>query len=587
MFFALLYSGFMSSNNTLAIALNVSSVAIAGIGAACLLITGNVDLSIGGQYALISVLMAKVLVASESVILAIAFALALGLVLGTLDGMLVRYFKISPIIVTLALMGLYSGVAYAVTRGDTVFGFPQSFIDIGQEKWLGVPIPVIVAAVIFAAGGYFLIASKPGMRLYAIGGNEEAARLNGVRVGRMLVALYGINGLLMGVVATLSTARLATGSPGVGQGFELDVLTAVILGGVAFNGGGGHPLGIFFGVATIGVLNAGVIFAGLEDWYQDIVRAGVLLLALASDQLVLRLRARSAARRAAPTEAADDGATYARFERRDRGASRRNGEPPVLSVRGAGKRYGSVVALHDFSLDVHPGEVVCLLGDNGAGKSTAIKLMSGAIAPDGGTITFAGEHVELHNPSEARRLGIETVHQGLALCPNLSIAHNLVLGEEPMRSGLGGALRLRDDREAARRAAARLTTLGIGLERLDESVSGLSGGQRQSVAIARALRDDVELIILDEPTAALGVGPTRRVLEVVRTAAERGAGVILITHDIETVLAVADHVVVLRLGGVICDASIGEVDASSLAHMMAGIEVAAPPAGVGAETSQT
>ena len=215
--------------------------------------------------------------------------------------------------------------------------------------------------------------------------------------------------------------------------------------------------------------------------------------------------------------------------------------------------------------------MVCLVGDNGAGKSTLIKLLSGVYRPDEGEIRFDGQPVSFGSPADARSSGIETVYQDLAVCPNLGVAHNLILGDEPRRR-MWGFLPVRDDRAAVLRTRGRLASLGIELADLNQSVGRLSGGQRQSVSIARAMKEDVKLVILDEPTAALGVTQTRNVLRIVRQAAENGAGVVLISHDIRTVFAVADRVVVLRLGKVVYDGPVADVTHSRLLHLMAGLE---------------
>jgi ribose/xylose/arabinose/galactoside ABC-type transport system permease subunit/ABC-type branched-subunit amino acid transport system ATPase component len=582
-FFGTSYDNFATVDNGLAIALNVSSIAIAGIGTAALLTSGNVDLSIGGQYALISVLVAATARDTQSTVAAIAVGLTAGATLGLLNGLLVRRLQISPLIVTLGMMLVYRGLAFVVSDAASIFGFPQSFLSIGQHKLLGFPIPVIIAAVVFTVGSVLLTTTVHGLRAYALGGNEDAARRSGVSVGRTVVGLFVLNGLLIGVVATLATARLTSGTPTLGDGFELDVLTAVILGGVAFNGGSGHPLGVLAGVATIGVLNAGLIFAGLSDWYQQIARGGVLILALAADQFTAYRRARSI-EETGRTEHIGNGTAPLAVDATavpDRGSaangtlrrSRRpvTGSKAMLEARNLSKRFGSVVAVRDVSFDVRPGEVVCLVGDNGAGKSTLIKMAAGALTPDGGTFTFDGKEVHFHSPRDAREAGIETVYQDLALCPNLSVAHNLVLGDERRRRL--GIFSIRDDRRATALARERLASLGITLPDIQRPVSWLSGGQRQSVAIARALQDDVKLVILDEPTAALGVRQTANVLRHIRTAADRGVAVILISHEIQNIFDVGDRVVILRLGSVIHDGAVSELADHELVHMMAGLSV--------------
>jgi len=598
-YFGISFDNFFTVSNGLTILMNVSAIAIAAIGAMFLLVSGNVDLSIGGQYALISVITAQFAKDSGNVVVAVVVGLLAGLLLGLTNGILVRYMKISPLIVTLGTMAVFKGLAYLVSEGRSVFGFSDAFIFLGRARINEVPLPVIIAAVLFVIGGFWLLRSRGGLRLYAIGGNPQAARLTGVNVDWVIVRLYVLNGLLMGVVAVLTTARLGSGTPQIGTSFELDVLTAVILGGVGFAGGSGHPAGVFVGVATIGVLSSGLIFAGLEDWWQQISKGLVLLLALGADQIAEYRRARSVRREAPAEQAGPDlpleggsnrlpGATASGAS----AASRVEGAPPgpapadeyglerspdhqpgevVLRAEGLSRRFGSVFALRDGTFSVRAGEVVCLVGDNGAGKSTLIKLISGVHRPDSGRIELDGTPVDFHGPIDARRAGIETVHQDLAVCPNLGVAHNLILGDEPRRR-MFGFIPVRDDSAALARTRQRLASLGITLNDLNRSVGRLSGGQRQSVAIARAMKDGVKLVILDEPTAALGVTQTRNVLRIARQAADNGAGVILISHDIRTVFAVADRVVVLRLGQVVFDDSIDHVTHTRLLHLMAGLE---------------
>ncbi len=569
-FFSVNYDNFSGSSNLLAIGLNVSSIAIASVGTMALLASGNVDLSIGSQFALISVLTAQAVKGSQSAIVGILVALAVGTALGLTNGILVRLLKISPLIVTLGTLALYRGLAYIVTDGVEVFGFPTSFTSLGTGHILGVQTPVVVAGAVFAIGSVLLLRTVGGLRLYAIGGNPEAARLVGVNVDRAVITAYALNGMLIGIVALLATARLSSGSPGTAVGFELDVLIAVILGGFAFTGGSGHPIGVLTGVLTIGVLDSGLIFAGLQEWWQQFARGVLLLTALGSDQLLFWVRARRrAAAAAAPAFDAPKADTEAVPERRI-------GET-ILDCRDLAVRYGPVLALEDASLEVRAGEIVCLLGDNGAGKSTLIKVLSGAVRPSEGAMYLDGEEISLSSPHDARERGIETVFQDLALCPNLGVAHNLVLGDEPRRGPR--FLGFRDDRRAAELARERTATLGVRIEDFNRPVQTLSGGQRQAVALGRVIRDDVRIVILDEPTAALGVAQTRQVLQLVRSTAARGHGVVLITHDVQQVLEVADRVVVLRLGRVIHDGPVAELDAIRLLELMAGMVTEEPKVG--------
>jgi fructose transport system ATP-binding protein len=225
-----------------------------------------------------------------------------------------------------------------------------------------------------------------------------------------------------------------------------------------------------------------------------------------------------------------------------------NGQP-VLEARGLVKRYGQVVALNGADFELYPGEILAIIGDNGAGKSTLIKALSGALQPDEGEIRLDGELIHFRSPRDARRAGIETVYQDLAVAPSLDIATNIFLGREQRRRGpLGSVLRMLDKRGMRREAARHFAELKIGVQSIAQSVENLSGGQRQGVAVARAATGARRLVIMDEPTAALGVKETRQVLDLISRVRERGLPVILISHDMPHVFELADRIQIMRLG---------------------------------------
>jgi fructose transport system ATP-binding protein len=223
---------------------------------------------------------------------------------------------------------------------------------------------------------------------------------------------------------------------------------------------------------------------------------------------------------------------------------------PILEARGLVKRYGRVVALGGTDFELRPGEVLAVVGDNGAGKSTLIKCLSGALVPDEGEILVDGERVQLRNPLDARALGIETVYQNLAVSPALDIATNLYLGRERRKPGLQGTLLRRLDKRRMREEAARqMRELGIlTIQNIAQQVETLSGGQRQGVAVARAAAFGSRVVIMDEPTAALGVRESSKVLELIARVRDSGLPVILISHNMPHVYEVADRIHVQRLG---------------------------------------
>lgn len=221
---------------------------------------------------------------------------------------------------------------------------------------------------------------------------------------------------------------------------------------------------------------------------------------------------------------------------------------PLLEARGVVKQFGHVQALQGADFTAYAGEVVALIGDNGAGKSTLVNVLSGVITPDAGEVRLAGRRVRFTGPADAQRHGVETVYQDLSMAPDLDAAANLYLGREILRRGVLGRLGVLD-RPAMRRAAAgAFAELGVTLKDITAPVATLSGGQRQSVAVARAVAFANNVIFMDEPTAALGVVQRARVLETIRRVADRGICVVLISHNMPEVLSVSDRIEVLRLG---------------------------------------
>jgi D-xylose transport system ATP-binding protein len=225
-----------------------------------------------------------------------------------------------------------------------------------------------------------------------------------------------------------------------------------------------------------------------------------------------------------------------------------NGSTPVLSLTGVSKSFGPVQALDDVDFQVREREVVALVGDNGAGKSTLVKVIAGIHPPDDGSIEFEGEEVAIGGPSDAVALGIATVYQDLALCDNLDVVENLYLGREQVADGVGSATGQLDEVSMEKRTGELLGNLAVTITDLRAEVGTMSGGQRQQVAIARSLLGDPKLVMLDEPTAALGVRQTAQVLALIKRLKEQGHAVLVISHNLADVFEVADRIFVLRLG---------------------------------------
>jgi D-xylose transport system ATP-binding protein len=237
-------------------------------------------------------------------------------------------------------------------------------------------------------------------------------------------------------------------------------------------------------------------------------------------------------------------------------------DAPLLELRGVSKHFGAVIALHEVDFTVYPGCVTALVGDNGAGKSTLIKCVAGIYRIDEGEVFFEGEQVNIHGPRDAADLGIEVVYQDLALADNLDVVQNMFLGREELEP-----LRTLDETTMEARAKETLKSLSVTTIRtVRQTVAGLSGGQRQSVAVAKAVMWNSKLVILDEPTAALGVAQTRQVLDLVKRLAEQGLGVVIISHNLHDIFEVADNITVLRLGQNVAEFKRRDVTEEQVVH---------------------
>ena len=243
---------------------------------------------------------------------------------------------------------------------------------------------------------------------------------------------------------------------------------------------------------------------------------------------------------------------------------------PVLQARCLSRQFGHVRALNAVDFEVYPGEVTALIGDNGAGKSTLVKALSGNLAVDSGTILFDGQEVDMSTPSAVSALGIETVYQDLALAPHLDPVQNMYLGRELRRQGLGGALGFMKTKDMAAASRAAFDDLGATVRSLTSPVGEMSGGQRQAIAIARAVHWASRVVFLDEPTAALGVRQTKNVLETIRRVRDKGLAVVFISHSMPHVIDVSDRIQVLRLGTRVANINAADTSMEELVGLMTG-----------------
>ena len=503
----------------------------------------------------------------------IAFPLGLlvGLACGCLNGLIVTMLRLPPFIVTLGTWSIFGALNICYSRSETIrqqdieaaapflqwtgtiikpydfvlrtLGFEIAFLK-GSVLTYGSLLMVVLALIVW----YVLNRTAFGRHVYATGDDPDAARLAGINTDRTLIAVYALAGLICAIAAWVLIGRIGGVSPQAGQTANLDSITAVVIGGTSLFGGRGSIIGTLFGALIVGVFRNGLALSGLELLWQDFAVGVLIIVAVTHRPVDQEGFGMSDSDSRSSRRAASSSATV---------ASWRSTMPISTSM---------------------PDEILGVIGDNGAGKSTLIKAICGAVIPDEGEILLDGKPVHFKSPMEARNAGIETVYQNLALSPALSIADNMFLGREMPQAGFAGHMvpHARSLRHGEAMAREKLTELGLmTIQNISQAVETLSGGQRQGVAVARAAAFGSKVIIMDEPTAALGVKELRRVLELILDVKRRGLPIVLISHNMPHVFEVADRIHIHRLGRRLCVIDPKEYTMSDAVAFMTGAKT--PP----------
>lgn len=288
-FFSIVTNSFLSTGNLLNVARQVSMLGISAVGMTCVILTSGIDLSVGSVMAITNIVGALLMTQFNLPIFpTVLITLAIAAAIGFINGVMVAYVRVPALITTLAMMTLLRGVAYVLCDGMPVWGLPDAFRTLGQGHLGPIPIPVIIMIATFAVGWVFLNRTRMGRYIYGLGGNREAVRLAGVRTARVETMVFVISSLLTGLAGLIMLSRINTGQPKIGTSFEMDVITAVVLGGVSIMGGAGSILGVLVGVLITGILSNGMILLDVSEYYQQITKGLVLLLAVTFDTLAKR-----------------------------------------------------------------------------------------------------------------------------------------------------------------------------------------------------------------------------------------------------------------------------------------------------------
>ena len=596
--------------------ISVMSVAaelgILSIGVTLLMIGGHFDLSVGAVLGLTSyVAVALMRDYGLPPIVAGPAALAVGFALGALNGAIVVRFRIHSFVVTLGTMLIWRGVLIALTGGfPRTVATPPGFKAVMVSPVLGgFRMSMVWFLGIGALGTFLLLRTRFGNWIQARGQNEQAARNLGVPVDLTTILLFALTSALAAVVGIIQVARFSSVDALRGEGMELQAVAVTVIGGTLLSGGYGSVIGTVLGAITFGMIQVGLVLAGAPGHFFRTLTGLIVVGAVILNTDVTRRMARSRPLRGfyrgskaadaaitatAPVSApggsregetpgvtpvrltAQNGDRSAPSSPDDLYALPRRIEPvpadavPIIEAIKVSKAFGPTTALVDVSLKAYAGRILALLGDNGAGKSTLIKILCGVFPPDRGELRFRGEPVTFTNPAHARQLGIATVFQDLAVCELLSITRNVVLGREPQKGF--GPFRWLDLRRAEEMTRLAFNQLGVRWERdLHERGANISGGERQSLAIARAMFFGSSLLILDEPTSALAVRQAARLLDHIARARDQGQAIILITHNFLHALSVADDLTVLVQGRVAAHFRRDEIELEALTDLVARV----------------
>ena len=570
---------FLTKDNGVNVASLASQYGIVAVGVTVLMIAGHFDLSVGTIVGLTGWAMyyfGNVL--GLPPILTILCTLAVGALLGALNGVIQVRTGLPSFIITLATSLVYRGLLTMNTSGfPVVVKFPASYAHLIAGKLLfGYRMSVLWFLVVAVLATLFLLRTRMGNWTFAIGQNPTAAKNLGVPVARTTVTLFALSGFTSGVAGIVVAVQYFSIDANRGVGWELIAIAMTVIGGTLLTGGYGSVLGTVLGAFMYAMVNAGLLLVGLQGYWVNIFLGIVVLVAVLINRVVIDRFVMSPDRPALeqPTLLADEGRPT-REAHPSAGAPNANAArpvagalKPVIALRDVTMSFQSVTALRNISIEAHVGKVLALLGDNGAGKSTLIKVLSGVHQPTSGSVEVDGRAVRLRSAHDARAAGVSTVFQDLAVCDLMSIARNMVLGNEPVRRF--GPLRIYDAKKADRITTEALAALGVDLRRrLSDPAATLSGGQKQAVAIARAIVYGSRCLILDEPTAALAVRQTQQVLDQVRRARDAGQAVVLIMHNLQQAISVADQVVVLARGRVMGQFSIADADIERITQLVA------------------
>jgi len=565
-----------------------SFIGIIAVGMTFVLIASGIDISVGSVLGLSGAVAAIFMV---KIGLPVIPSIILGILVGTICGLIIGgtvvFLKIPPLIASLGMMYAARGMSLLITKGYPIVGLPKSFFFLGQGDILGIPFPIVFFILLAIIAHITLKYTKYGYWIKALGGNKDSARLSGLPIKKLELSVYLISSILAALAGIMVLSRISAAYAQTGRTWEMLVIAAVIIGGTSLFGGIGTIIGSVLGTIIIRTLNTSLVLLNINVNWQEIVVGCILVLAVALDAYQRRQQQKRLSRKALSTGEKKNIAKTGEKKNIAKTGEKKNiakielnkniltdadnncndnvvSREPVLELNNITKYYGFVRALDNVSLTLYNQEVLGLVGDNGAGKSTLIKIASGALIPNKGTIKVFKDPVILNNPKDAQQHNIATVYQDLALIDCLDVVSNLFLGREPVKGIFVKRKKMLND------AKKMLARLRIDIPSLNMIVGNLSGGQRQVVAIAKAISLECKIIILDEPTAAIGVEQQETVLNLIKELKRQGCSVIVVSHNLYHIFSVCNRIAVLRDGRNVATFNKNETDPDEVISYITG-----------------
>ena len=555
---------------------------IAALGTMICMLTGGLDLSVGATGGFAAMCAALVMQnmgmdSPAAFAVGVIIMIVVGVVVGAVNGFFIGYMGISPFMTTLATKAICGGATLAISANSRVIVSNAAFLWLGATRIdipLGstvakLPVSLLLAVVAIVFAFVLIRKSTFGRKLYAVGSNMTAATCSGIKSKRVIFSAYVINSVMMCIAAIIWVGRSSAATPTQGEGFEFQVLTAVILGGTSLAGGSGTILGTCLGCAIYATIYTGLSMMSASQAFIYVIQ-GVLIITSVYIDVRMNMggkKVRKSKTEKVKSEAVPE-AAHGKAENDEVCKLVDANEQKVLELRSISKEFPGVKALSDVSMTIERGKVHAIMGENGAGKSTLMKILTGVYTKDGGEILVDGHPVSIKNPNEARRLGISIIYQEMAQVPLMTVAQNIFLGKE-----LKGKVPFLLDRATMRKESRKLLDdFGLYMD-VETLIQDCRVGQQQMVEIAKAISAKAWVVVMDEPTGAISEEDTKRLFNLIAELKAQNVAIVYISHRMAEIFEIADRITILRDGQHILTEDVAKITEKELVRAMVGREL--------------